>query len=99
MHVSPFMRIFRWPLISLAMLALSTSAVFAHGIHNKAPWAACEAQERGASCAYTDGHDDLYRGSCQLISNALLCVRNQPIVRQEGHASHPAEPSPAAAGK
>lgn len=59
---------------------------YAHENHNAAPWAACEAQKRDSSCAFTDGHGDLYRGSCQVFSGSLMCVRNQPIVRNEGEA-------------
>lgn len=84
-------------LAGLAVLLLSTPVVIAHGVHNEAPWTACSAQERNASCSYSDGHGDLYRGSCQLFSDKLMCVRNQPIVRQADLASDPAEHPPASA--
>ncbi|ASJ73021.1 hypothetical protein IMCC3135_14680 [Granulosicoccus antarcticus IMCC3135] len=56
--------------------------VFAHSsiINNKA-WEVCEKQVRSDSCEYTDNHEDIYRGTCQLMSEKLLCVRNQPIVK------------------
>ena len=55
---------------------------FAHSsiINNKA-WQVCENQAKSDACEYTDNHEDIYRGSCQLMSEKLLCVRNQPIVK------------------
>ena len=48
-------------------------------INNKA-WQVCENQEKSDACGYTDNLEDIYRGTCQLMSEKLLCVRNQPIV-------------------
>ncbi|MGJ8668788.1 MAG: hypothetical protein ACSHXK_04790 [Oceanococcus sp.] len=68
-------------LAGFILTVLSVSAANAHGNSNMAPWEACKAQERGAACSFQDGHGDEYRGSCQLFSDALMCVRNQPIIR------------------
>ena len=39
----------------------------------------CENSMRSDSCEYTNNHEDIYRGTCQMMSDKLLCVRNQPI--------------------
>lgn len=50
---------------------------------NKAAWEVCENKVKSESCQYTGHHDDLYIGSCQVISKSMLCVRNQPIQKAE----------------
>lgn len=56
-----------------------TAAAHSTIINNQA-WQVCEARERSDACEYTDNHENIYRGTCQLMSEKLLCVRNQPIV-------------------
>lgn len=74
---------------------LIVSPAYAHENHNEAPWAACEAQQQNSSCEFSDGHGDLYRGSCQVFSDSLMCVRNQPIVRADAPASKTTKSDPA----
>jgi hypothetical protein len=54
-------------------------------INNKA-WQVCENHMKSDSCEYTDNHEDIYRGTCQLMSEKLLCVRNQPIEKADPDA-------------
>ncbi len=57
-------------------------------INNKA-WEVCENHAKSDSCEYTDNHENIYRGTCQLMSEKLLCVRNQPIEKGNlGAAKH-----------
>ena len=35
------------------------------------------------ACSYTNGDKDLFKGSCQLFNEALMCVRNEPIIHFE----------------
>ena len=55
----------------------------AHGNHNQAPWQACESAERNAACSFEDGHGSLYKGTCQSFNDKLMCVRNQPVVKNK----------------
>jgi hypothetical protein len=64
--------------LSTPQTALAHSSV----INNKA-WQVCESSMRSDSCEYTDNHHDIYRGTCQVMSEKLLCVRNQPIVKSD----------------
>lgn len=84
-------------LLALALALPATAS--AHAGHvDPAPWAACEHEDLGASCAWEDSARSLYRGTCRSMSDALVCVRNQPIVRAEARAdhghSHPAPVTP-----
>lgn len=36
-------------------------------------------------CSYLNKRGDLYRGSCQLFSETLMCVRSLPIVKAESN--------------
>ena len=64
----------------------ATSLVRAHDSNfSQEPWSVCEAREINDSCAFTNSKEDLYRGTCQSMSGALICVRNQPIVRRQSH--------------
>lgn len=42
-------------------------------------WQACEAKKTNDPCSFENLDHDVYRGTCQSMSNALVCVRNQPI--------------------
>ena len=64
--------------------------LFAHSaIINNEAWLVCENQTRSDACEFTDNHDSIYRGTCQLMSEKLLCVRNQPIEKADSDAAHP----------
>ncbi|TYK65113.1 hypothetical protein [Colwellia echini] len=66
--------------ISLFLLS-SLFTVSAHDSHtHSAPWQACETKAKAEQCSYTNGAGDLFKGSCQLFSESLMCVRNEPII-------------------
>ncbi|QCB45975.1 hypothetical protein [Hydrogenophaga sp. PAMC20947] len=48
-----------------------------HG--NEIMWKACDAQKTNDPCSFENLNHDVYRGTCQSISKAMVCVRNQPI--------------------
>lgn len=77
--------IFNKIIISSFMFMLSSLlTVNAHDSNShKAPWSVCEKQEKGAQCSYTNGDGDLFKGTCQSFNEALMCVRNQPIIHAE----------------
>ncbi len=50
-------------------------------VTNNKAWQVCENQAKSDACEYTDNHENIYRGTCQLMSEKLLCVRNHPIVK------------------
>ena len=55
----------------------------AHAGHtSKDAWEVCETKSLTDMCSYEDD-THLYRGSCRLVSNALMCVRSQPLVELE----------------
>lgn len=65
----------------LTTVFLSAFTVSAHDSHtHTAPWQACEDKEKSEQCAYKNGDDDLFKGTCQVFSEVLMCVRNQPII-------------------
>lgn len=74
-----------------ALLLSTSSAVQAHsGTPNNAAWEACDGKPKSAYCQYTGFHDDIYKGTCQQMSESMLCVRNQPIEKPKGQAEkHP----------
>ncbi len=51
------------------------------GDGNAFMWRACDGRQLDDTCAFQNAEHDLYRGTCQSMSNALVCVRNQPIER------------------
>jgi hypothetical protein len=70
--------------VVLISLFLSVFSVSAHDSHvHTAPWQACEEKKKSEQCSYTNGEHDLFKGSCQLFSEVLMCVRNQPIIHVE----------------
>ncbi len=62
------------------LIPFRTQAHSEGGISKKAR-AVCEGKEKSASCEYKNHNGDLYRGSCQKAIDALLCVRNKPIIK------------------
>ncbi|MFT2090768.1 hypothetical protein [Paraglaciecola sp. 2405UD69-4] len=65
-------------ILALSLGSISVNAHNGHG--DELPWLACNQAEKGDRCEYTNSHNDLYQGSCRVFSDALMCVRNKPIV-------------------
>ena len=56
--------------------------LYAHEGHgHKAQWEACDKKQKEDTCSYTNGEHDLFQGTCQYFNEALMCVRNKPIVK------------------
>ena len=67
-------------LVGLFLLtATHTAQAHEGGFGNEVMWQACEAKKINDPCAFENLDHDAYRGTCQSMSNALVCVRNQPI--------------------
>lgn len=65
------------------LIIINTSSLIGHNSHsNKASYKACEQKQQNNKCFYTNSHKDLFKGSCQIFSQKLVCVRNKPIVRE-----------------
>jgi len=81
----------RWHLIiicgSLHYWLPQTVSAHASILNNDA-WQVCENRTRSNSCEYTDNHENIYRGTCQVMSDKLLCVRNQPIEKADTDSAH-----------
>ena len=71
--------------LSLFIITLCSSKLAnAHYSHtHTAPWQACENMHKTEQCSYTNGDGDLFKGTCQLFDEVLMCVRNQPIIHVE----------------
>ncbi|MEP2651846.1 MAG: hypothetical protein ABJH06_07600 [Paraglaciecola sp.] len=65
-------------ILTLGLVAVPAKAHNGHG--DELPWQACTLAQKGDLCEYTNRHNDLYQGSCRVFSDALMCVRNKPIV-------------------
>ena len=71
-------------LFTVVTLLFTTTLVQAHsGPLSEIAVKACDVKSRSQSCQYEDGHQNLYIGSCQYMSETLMCVRNQPIQKIE----------------
>ncbi|AWB58691.1 hypothetical protein [Colwellia sp. Arc7-D] len=71
-------------IIAASLMLLSSFVASAHDSHtHSAPWQACESKQKSAQCSYTNGENDLFKGSCQMFSETLMCVRNQPIIHAD----------------
>ena len=70
----------RYKLFFSAYLMAFSISLGAHEMVYEAPWEACEEAVRSDQCAYQNGDGDLFRGTCQSFNEALMCVRNQPII-------------------
>ena len=67
--------------LSLVLLAFP---VLAHKGHShKAPWEACLGTQKDQACEYKNANKDLFKGTCQVFSERLMCVRNSPIIKAE----------------
>ena len=82
------------PAVLLVLGLCHTAQAHEGGLGNEVMWKACEAHELNDRCAFENPHHDVYRGTCQSMSSALVCVRNQPIDYAAGsaHASTTATP-------
>lgn len=58
---------------------LHTAQAHEGGHGNEIMWKACDAQKINDRCSFENLNHDVYRGTCQSISKAMVCVRNQPI--------------------
>ncbi|QDE31892.1 hypothetical protein [Shewanella polaris] len=68
----------------LGVLCSTCLPALAHEEHVfKAPWNACADAVKTQQCAYTNVNGDLFKGTCRVFSEALMCVRNQPIITAE----------------
>ena len=69
----------------------------AHAGHSsRAPWDACIGRASGAACEWDDAAHYRYVGTCRRFSDALLCVRQQPVIAPGAVPPAPV-PSPPAA--
>lgn len=67
-------------LASVTFSASFSTPTWAHGQHvNTQPWVVCAEAKRDDTCQYVVASNQLYKGTCQAMSDALMCVRNQPI--------------------
>lgn len=70
------------PLLIIFALVIRPAA--AHAGHGPTlAWEVCAGSALGDTCSWRNDRHDLYRGSCRSMSDALVCVRNQPIVRAD----------------
>lgn len=66
---------------SVSTLGLGPSSAHAHQGHtDRAPWEACAEKALDDACEWTDRSHARYIGTCREIADALMCVRNRPIV-------------------
>lgn len=63
------------------MGAASTAWAHEGGLGNEVMWSACDGRKVDDHCAFENMDHDVFRGTCQAMTNALVCVRNQPIER------------------
>lgn len=71
-------------LIALSLTLFTFLTAHAHESHtHKAPWQACKTKKLTQQCEFENGKKDLHKGTCQLFSGSLMCVRNQPIIHAE----------------
>lgn len=73
---------------TILLATLCPTLVLAHEGHvHSLATQACAGKEKMQTCQYTPDNKHLYQGSCQSISETLMCVRNKPIVTVEHHKS------------
>ena len=78
--------------LATSTLFLTASNSHAHsGQLNSVPVKACDNKARSEACQYEGGHSDLYIGTCQYMATDLICVRNQPIQKNESKKNEPDE--------
>jgi hypothetical protein len=65
-------------------LIITSLPILAHSGHtHKAPWEACFDAKKDQACEYRNANKDIFKGTCQVFSERLMCVRNQPIIKAE----------------
>lgn len=69
----------------IILLTFFVSYSQAHSLPlNQVALKACQEKERSQACRYSGHHNDLYIGTCQLVTEKkLICVRNKPIQKYE----------------
>lgn len=69
-------------LICFVLMGCSSAARAHEGsLGNEAMWEVCEGRKINDDCSFQNVDHDVFRGTCQAMSNAMACVRNQPIER------------------
>lgn len=72
------------PFLAAIALLSGTSNAHAHASHGtNAAWRACDGHKLDQECRYENEAHDVLEGTCRLISDALICVRNKPIKRHK----------------
>tara|TARA_R110002167_G_scaffold253161_7_gene459498 strand:- start:2165 stop:2458 length:294 start_codon:yes stop_codon:yes gene_type:complete len=66
-------------LITLLILSFSSSTLAHQGHVEAAAALVCEQKEVADECEYQNQRADIYRGSCRLIMDTMMCVRSKPI--------------------
>lgn len=97
MLIKPTKRLTHYALLfCFSPLSFSGSAL-AHdgGIGNEVMWSACDGRTVNDSCSFESHEHDIFRGTCQSMSGAAVCVRNQPIEYAATH-THSPEKNPSA---
>lgn len=63
--------------LSISLYPLICNAHDGH--HTKPAWEACIGKVKNQACQYIMQKNKLYSGTCLLMTDDLMCVRNQPI--------------------
>ena len=66
-------------LFSTALIASPLMSTAHQGHHTKPAWDACKEKLQHDTCSYLMQKNRLYSGTCLVIVDELMCVRNQPI--------------------
>jgi len=66
-------------LIILHSLCFSNSVLAHQGHIDAAAALVCEQKKVADECEYQNQRADIYKGSCRLIMDTMMCVRSKPI--------------------
>lgn len=83
-------------LLMFACIALLIPVGYAHAHSespNNAPWDACDNKPRSAGCEYKGFSDERYRGTCQRMSEHMMCVKNRHNEKPKTIATGSIEPA------
>ena len=70
----------QWFSVLILTTVVFSQSLLAHTANiNKVAWQACDAKDVSQACAFENANGDVYHGSCQLMSDSLMCVRSQAI--------------------
>jgi len=70
----------QWFSVLILTTVVFSQSLLAHTANiNKVAWQACDAKDVSQACAFENANGDVYRGSCLLMSDSLMCVRSQAI--------------------